>query len=79
MFQFGTYRKRKYIYIYSLVFFIKFLLIITRSVSVLSCPDVCVEDHNINKSWTLLCFYPQLYLIYFQACKAKSNCLLKKL
>ena len=30
----------------------------------------CVEDHNGIKSWTLLCFYPQLYLRSFHVCKA---------
>ena len=29
----------------------------------------CDEDQNGNKSWTL-CFYPQLYLISFNLCKA---------
>ena len=29
-----------------------------------------VEDHNVIKSWTLLWFYPQLYLMSFHVCKA---------
>ena len=30
----------------------------------------CVEEHDGIKSWTSLCCYPQLYLLYSHVCKA---------
>ena len=55
-----------FVHNFFLFFTIKFLLIITHSVVLM----FCVEDHNGNKSWTSLCFYPQLYLMSFNRCKA---------
>ena len=50
-----------------------FLWIITHSVVVSSYLVLmfCAEDHNGNKSWTLLCFYPQLYLMSFHWLKTE--------
>ena len=66
MFHFDTYKKKKYFLFFKNFFFIDYhTLQVSRLVLMF-----CVEDHNGNKSWTLLGFYPQLYWMSFHACKA---------
>ena len=70
-FHFGTFRERINLCTYIYIFFKKFVFIDYHTLCV-SCLVLmfCVEDHNENQSWTLLCFYPQLYLMSFHLCKA---------